>query len=223
MRILTANLRAGLADPEALADLLSEAAIDIACFQELGPAHVEAVRSVLPHGTLDPGSGRTRFYGMGIAAREPIDVQVLPLDGRRGFRTVLDESLELLNVHVMVYASRNTPHAGILRRRQMRQLLEHLDATPQQPRLLLGDLNSWAVTPAYRALTSRLRDLHVDYARTSGGAVSPTWGLRPGSRRLLRIDHVLGSGIQAARVEVVTLQGSDHDGLIVELEAAHAA
>ncbi len=217
MRILTANLRAGLADAEALGELLEARSIDVACFQELGPAHVEAVHDVLPHGVLEPGWGRTRFYGMGIAARAPIDVEVLPLDGRRGYRAVLDESLELLNVHVMVYASRTTPHAGILRRRQMRQLLDHLDATPQQPRLLLGDLNSWAVTPAYRALTSRLRDLHVDYARTSGGAVPATWGLRPGSRRLLRLDHALGSGIEVASVEVVTLAGSDHDGLIVEL------
>lgn len=217
MRILTANLRAGLADPEALAELLEASAIDVACFQELGPTHVDAVRHVLPHGVLDPGSGRRRFSGMGIAAREPLHVEVLPLEGRRGFRALLDESVELLNVHVMVYASRTTPHAGILRRRQVRQLLDHLDATPEQPRLLLGDLNSWAVTPAYRSLTSRLRDLHVEYAATSGGAVAPTWGWRPTSRRLLRLDHVLGAGVDVARVEVVDLVGSDHDGLIVEL------
>lgn len=223
MRILTANLRAGLADPEALSELLEACAIDVACFQELGPAQAAAIREVLPYGTLDPGAGRTRFAGMGIAAREPLDVEVLPLDGRRGFRAVLDGTLELLNVHVMVYASRTTPHAGILRRRQMRQLLDHLDATPEKPRLLLGDLNSWGVTPAYRSLTSRLRDLHVEYAASSGGAVAPTWGWRPTSRRLLRLDHVLGAGVDVARIEVVDLVGSDHDGLIVELDTARAA
>ncbi len=217
MRILTANLRAGRADPDALGMLLEQQSIDVACFQELGPAQVDAVRDVLPHGVLEPGSGPSRFYGMGIAARAPLDVAVFPLDGRRGFRAVLDGSFELLNIHVMVYASRSTPHASILRRRQMRQLLAHLDATPDQPRLLLGDLNSWAVTPAYRSLTSRLRDLHLEHARASGGVPPRTWGLRPGSRRLLRLDHALGSGIEVARVEVVTLEGSDHDGLIVEI------
>lgn len=217
MRILTANLREGLADSEALARLLVERDIDIACFQELGPAHVEAIRETLPHGVLKPGWGRTRYYGMGIAAREPLEVDGFPLAGRSGYRTVVGDGFELLNIHMMVYASRSTPHAGILRRRQVRQLLNHVDASPDQRRLLVGDLNSTMLSPAYRSLTARMRDLHVEHARASGGSTSPTWGPWPRGPRWLRLDHALGSGVEIASIEVVRLAGSDHDGLVIEL------
>lgn len=187
MRILTANLREGLADPNALRALLVEFDVDVACFQELGPAQAEAVRDALP------------------------------LEGRRAFRTQVDGMFELLNVHVMAPVARSKPHAGLLRLRQVRQLLDHLDATPEQPRLLLGDLNSTTITPAYRALTTRLRDLHLEYAHASGWSASPTWGLQPGARLLLRLDHALGAGVEVTRVGVVTIEGSDHAECVIEM------
>ncbi len=229
MRILTANLRAGLADPEALAALIAGRDIDVACFQELGPAQAEAVRELMPHGVLEPGSGRTRHHGMGIASREPLEVRKLPLDGRSAFLArlpveewpELEGHIELLNVHVMVPVARRSLRAPMRvateRRRQVRQLLEHLDATPEQARLLLGDLNSTPLWPAYRALTSRLTDLHLEHADTAGEKPGATFGFWPGARRWLRLDHALGHGLVAAHIEVVHLEGSDHAGLVVEL------
>jgi endonuclease/exonuclease/phosphatase (EEP) superfamily protein YafD len=228
MRILSANLRAGLADPDALRSLIDERGVDVACFQELGPAQAEAVRDALPHGVLEPGAGPTRYHGMGIATREPIEVELLPLEGRRGFVTRLDRErldcmsddespVELMNVHVLVPLSRRSVAVTRQRWMQVRQLLAYLDETPGQPRLMVGDLNLTPRYPAYRSLTLRLRDLHLEHARSLGRRPPSTWGLWPAGPRMLRLDHALGAGIAARSVEVVPRRGSDHSGLLVEL------
>ena len=230
MRILTANLREGLADAAALRALLVERDIDVACFQELGPAQAEAIRDALPHGLLEPGEGARRFLGGGIAARSPLDVRRLPLPGRDAFRAELHPEawpgldvlggVELLSAHVLVpFSRRSWPPWRIpaIRRRQVRALLDHLDAAPGCSRLLVGDLNSTPSMAAYREFTSRLRDLHLDDARASGRRPPPTWGPSPRGPRLWRLDHALAHGLDGARVEVVRLQGSDHAGLVVEV------
>ena len=228
MRILTANLLEGLADASALRALLVERRIDVACFQELGPAQAEAIREVLPEGLLEPGEGIRRYHGGGIAARSPLEVRRLPLPGRDAFITELRAeawpglgmSLDLLSVHVLVPFGRRSLRIPLLRRRQLRALLDHLDApraVPDNARLLVGDLNSTAGMPAYRALTSRLRDLHLEHARASGYRPRSTWAPSTRGPRLWRLDHALGSGLAGARVEVVRIAGSDHAGLVVDL------
>lgn len=228
MRLLTANLREGLADASALQALLVERRIDVACFQELGPAQAEAVREVLPHGLLDPGEGTRRYHGGGIAARSPLDVQRFPLPGRDAFLAelrpeawsaleALEGPVELLSTHVLVPLWRRNWRVPLLRRRQVRALLDHLDATPGRARLLVGDLNSTPATPAYHAFTSRLRDLHLEHARAAGRRPLSTWGPSPRGPRLWRLDHALGHGLACSCVEVVDIEGSDHAGLVVEL------
>ena len=225
MRILTANLFEGLADVSALRALLVERHIDVACFQELGPGQAEATREVLPEGLLAPGEGTRRFHGGGIAARLPLDVRRLPLPGRDAFVAELHTdtwpdlatSVDLLSVHVLVPFGRRSLRIPLIRRRQVRALLDHLDARPASSRLLVGDLNSTAGVPAYRALTSRLQDLHLGHARASGRRPSATWAPSTRGPRLWRLDHILGSGVAVASVEVVRIAGSDHAGLIVDL------
>jgi endonuclease/exonuclease/phosphatase (EEP) superfamily protein YafD len=225
MRILTANLREGLASPFALRDLLRDQRIDVACFQELGPAQTEAIRDILPHGLLNPGEGARRYHGGGIASAVPLEVRRLPLPGRDAFVTeldaavspALDTSIELVSAHVLVPVSRHHWRIPAVRRRQVRALLDHLDATPERPRMLVGDLNSTPAMPAYRAFTSRLRDLHGEHAGRAGHLPPPTWGPSPRGPRLWRLDHALARGLDGARVEVVRIEGSDHAGLVVEV------
>ena len=228
MRILTANLLEGRANAGALAALLVERRIDVACFQELGPAQAEAIREVLPHGLLAPGEGTMRYHGGGIAARSPLEVRRLPLPGRDAFVTELRaeqwpglaSSLALLSLHVLVPFARSYWGIQRIRGRQVRALLQYLDlpqTPPDRPRLLLGDLNSTVAWPAYRALTSRLRDLHLEHARASRRRPAGTWAPSTRGPRLWRLDHALGSGLGPTCVEVVRIEGSDHAGLIVDL------
>ena len=52
----------------------------------------------------------------------------------------------------------------------------------------------------------------------NGAAPVPTWAYRDGLPRLLRIDHVFGSAVDPLHAEVVRVVGSDHAGLLVDLE-----
>ncbi len=224
IRILTANLWNGRADPDRLAQLVVEEQVDVACVQELAPAQAEALAAVLPHTHLAP---RTDYTGMGVAARGPVEFGVLPLRFRP-LRTArldpkhwsgLDAPLDVWNIHVCAPHSR-PPLSFALRRAQVRRLLAHLEEVGRPRLLLVGDLNATPHWPAYRQLVPRLRDLAVEAATRRGEPPPGTWAPRPGlpdRRRWLRIDHALGRGVSAVDVRRLHLEGSDHDALCVDL------
>ena len=81
LRLLTLNCWHGHTDPEAIASLIQERSVDVACFQELSPQQAAAVNEVLPHGKLEPSRD---YNGLGIALRFPGEVQRLTLPKRDG-------------------------------------------------------------------------------------------------------------------------------------------
>jgi endonuclease/exonuclease/phosphatase family metal-dependent hydrolase len=225
IRLLTANLYHDRAEPGALAELLGTLAVDVACFQELGARQASAIARVLPHGKLEPGATQRDHDGMGIAARRPIACSRIALP-KRDARLAelapadwpeLGEALELVNLHIQAPHTWPQPRAFALRRAQLSALLPHFDATPEIPRVVCGDFNATPLWPAYRALAARFADLARDHAALGVGEPARTWGPWPGSLRLLRIDHVLGSGVLAANVQVVPLVGGDHSAVVVDL------
>jgi endonuclease/exonuclease/phosphatase (EEP) superfamily protein YafD len=224
LRILTANLRNGGADPAAFAELVRATGAEVVAMQELAPEQAEALGRVLGHGRLDP---RRDHRGMGIALARPGRVSRIRLRYRDAHAAHLDPAnwpglaapLEVLNVH-MAAATLRRPLAQAARRRaQVRGLLAHLDRSPDRPRVLVGDLNATPLWPAYRRLASRLDDLAALHARRRGARPARTWPRGLGRLRLLRIDHCLARGCEAARVEALDVRGSDHCGLLIELAA----
>jgi endonuclease/exonuclease/phosphatase family metal-dependent hydrolase len=226
LRLFTANLLRGRAEPAALADQLGALGIDVACFQELGVRQAEAIARVLPHGKLDPSApGAPDYHGMGIAARRPLDVHHLPLPDRDARVARLSPAdwptlglpLEVVNVHVQAPHTFPQWRALALRRAQARGLCAHLDATPGLRRVVAGDFNATPLWPVYRALAARLSDLAVGHAERVGAPPRRTWGPWPGAPRCLRIDHALGNGVEAHDVRVLPIRGSDHSALVVDL------
>lgn len=225
IRLLTANLFHDRADPERFAALLDSLEVDIACFQELGARQASAIARVLRHGKLEPGATQRDHNGMGIAARRPVAVSHLALPRRAARRAELRRedwpelgaTLELLNVHIQAPHLFPQWRSLALRRVQLAALLRHLDATPEEPRVVCGDFNATPLWPAYRALVARLPDLALEHAAQRRERAARTWGPGPGSPRLLRIDHALGSGVLAANVRVLKLAGGDHSALMVDL------
>ena len=222
LRILTLNCWNGRANPEAIARFLEERSVDLACFQELDDRQAGAIQEVLPHGKLEPERSHS---GMGIAARYEAEVQHLPLLRRDARVTELDPAawpflpapLQVVNVHVQ--APHIRPWSSFpLRRAQVGELSSWLAAHRPAHRVLVGDLNSTPLWPAYRKLTRHLDDGVAAWACETGRRAPRTWGPLAAGPRLLRIDHVLTDGVRLRDYECAHVFASDHAGVLVDLD-----
>lgn len=225
---MSANLLAGAAEAEAFAALAARLGADAVVVQELAPAQAEALAEHFPHGRLAP---RSDYDGGGIALARPAPVETLPLAERDAYRTVLepgtwpqlDAPLEILGVHV--YA----PHAhrgrGLLRRPpQLRNLLAQLERpAPAAGRILVGDFNATPLWPVYRRVASRMEDAARTVARRERRRPQRTWGLNPGGRAMLRIDHAFVEGVVPERFQVVPVAGSDHRAVVLDVAVGRSA
>lgn len=214
LRILTANLWNGRADPEALAEVIAAAEPDAVLAQEVTPEQASAIERLLPHGLLLP---RRDKCGMALALRKPARVALLPLPRRAALVARLSPAhwegllapLEIVNVHI---SAPTRPWRLPARRAQLSRLREYVARAPM-PRVVAGDLNAFRLMPAYRQLRTRLRDAALEH-RMFG---APTWSPHARWPRLLRLDHVLIQGLCAVDLEVVRIRGSDHSAVLATL------
>ncbi|WP_433335069.1 endonuclease/exonuclease/phosphatase family protein [Spirillospora sp. CA-294931] len=215
VRVLTANVYFGEADPARLADLVRRDRVDVLSIQELPPHAVERYESaglsaLLPHKVIDPRDGAA---GSGLYSRHPLralpelpDTQLampraeLTLPGGR--------TVEITAVHPV------PPLAG----RALRDWRHDLAVLPSASdggtvRILAGDFNATFDHANFRRLVGRG---YADAADRAGAGLKPTWGQAP--RPLLTIDHVLVDERCAVRkVEVHDLPGSDHNAVLAEI------
>jgi endonuclease/exonuclease/phosphatase family metal-dependent hydrolase len=221
LRVLSANLWNGGADPVGFAAVVEELRPDIVAVQELTPPQADALAAVMPHGSLEPAEG---FMGMGIALRQPSSVVRLPLPYRDAQvakvtigRDGNNRTIEVINVHVR--APHNLPHprGARDRRGQLQGLMRYIAEVPDQVRIVLGDFNATPMWPLYRRVAARMTDAAVDAARRNGGRTSATWGPWPGAPRLLRIDHIFVTGMSTEHFRVVAVPGGDHSAVVADL------
>jgi endonuclease/exonuclease/phosphatase (EEP) superfamily protein YafD len=223
IRILTANLLNGGADPEALADTVRRYQVDVAAVQELSHSQAEVLSEELPFGSLEPAGDHS---GMGIALRRPGSGGRLPLPRRDALVAqlppeswgTLGQTVEVVNVHVSAPHLMPTWRTLAQRRGQLRALLDHLHATRTSRQLLVGDFNATPLWPFYRRLASHRQDAARVDARLRGGRARPTWGPWAGGPRVLRIDHAFVQGLRVLALHVVRIPGSDHSAVVVEVE-----
>lgn len=244
---MSANLRAGGVEPADLRLILEHEAADVVALQELALEQARAIEAIrlYPHGQMDP---RQDTCGLGLLSRLPASLRRLPMPRRDAWIAHIQLSgagagnvaaagagdgaaagaepagipaasgLEVINVHIT--PPHHLPPWRMLRQRrgQIRALRAHLASAPRTLRVLLGDLNSTPIFPAYRALARLLVDAALLAAARRGGRPPGTWGPRPGWPRLLRIDHALvHPAIEVEAARQVDLPGSDHAALLVDL------
>ncbi len=223
IRVLSANLWDGRADPDAFAELVLEQRADVVATQEITHAQADVLSRVLPHGKIEAATGR-RGRGMGISLTRPGQVRLVPLSYRNAHVVDLSPSdwpelgapVEIANVHIA------SPHLlpplrGLYKRApQLRELEAFLKDTAGRPRLLIGDFNATPIWPLYRRIKSHLTDAAVTVAESRGTRPAPTWGPWSRAPRLLRIDHAFVDGLAVRDFEVVPVRGSDHSAIIVE-------
>ncbi|HET6277865.1 MAG TPA: endonuclease/exonuclease/phosphatase family protein [Candidatus Polarisedimenticolia bacterium] len=224
LRLVSANLGNGTAESDAFADLMDHLQPDAAAVQEITPLQARALAGVLPYGDLAPS---WHFAGMGIALRQPGRVRPLSLGYRNAWIAEVasgeGRSIEVINVHIRAPHLRPFSRTIHLRRQQLRAIEAYLATASDDPRAVVGDLNSTPRWPLYRRLARKLTDAAVVGARRSGGRPERTWTPSPGIPRLFRIDHIFVGGLEVDDFRVVPIKGSDHCVVVADVRIGSRA
>ncbi|WBB70507.1 endonuclease/exonuclease/phosphatase family protein [Micromonospora sp. WMMD812] len=221
VRLLTANLLAGAADPAVLVDLVRRHHVDVLVVQEFTPGALAdldrlGLDQLLPHRQLNPLVGTP---GSGLYARFPVsEPGVRQHRGAWGFTqayaTVAVPGAPPVRVESAHPAA---PYAVDQVDFWRADLAAQPPATPDGPlRILAGDFNATLDHSPLRAL---LRTGYVDAADATGQGLVGTWGPYDGDPiPPVTIDHVLvDRRIAAQEVEVLHLPGTDHRPVLATL------
>ncbi|MEV0147050.1 MULTISPECIES: endonuclease/exonuclease/phosphatase family protein [unclassified Nonomuraea] len=216
LRVLSANLLVGSADPAALVALVDRLRPDVLALQELTPSAAErleraGLRRALPYAVARPEQGAA---GSALYARHPLTPAAGPPPGTFGQAAgVLERPggvrVEVVSVHPCALALSEA-------RPCWRRELDALPRAGGSARVLAGDFNATLDhLPLRRLLASGYRDA----ADATGQGLSPTWPARGwGGLPGVAIDHVLAPARMPVReYGVHALAGSDHRAVLAEL------
>lgn len=219
LRVLTANLYYGRADPRALVDLVRRERVDVLSVQELTPAARDALEREgltvsLPYQHAEAEAGAS---GSGLYARFPLaPLPQVPSSSafampRAGLDIPGAPALEVVAVHPP------PPINAESVRRWEHDLAGLFPAGAAKPlRILAGDFNA---TLDHRELRRLLARGYRDAAAASGAGWTATWP-RTGTRLPppVTIDHILiDRRATPGRVTVHDLPGSDHRPVLAEV------
>lgn len=217
-RLITANLLHEHCDVADFAHVLESTRPDVLLAQELGPDTARVVADVFPVHHLRPAP---HFTGRGFASRFDATLTPFPVPGRPGTAAVLDiegTEVAVAGIHLLNPIDYPWWVTARTRRRQIDGLFSWLDTYAHLPAVVGGDFNASPAWPAYKRTAQRLTDLVEEWAQDRGVDMERTWSWRPGWPRMLRIDHVFGSGVRATGIEVRQIKGSDHAAIVADIE-----
>jgi endonuclease/exonuclease/phosphatase (EEP) superfamily protein YafD len=219
LRVLTANLLKGGADPDRLLALVRDAAVDVLAVQEFTPAagaalDARGLAGLLPYRRLAAEPGTT---GSGLYSRYPITGA-----GTRRNEGGFAQAYGTVAVPgagpvVVESAHPAAPYAVSALDDWRTDLAAQPRADPGGlPRILLGDFNS---TLDHGLLRSLVDSGYRDAADATGAGLVGTWGPYDGDPiPPVTLDHVLADRrIGVREVAVHDLPGSDHRPVYAEL------
>jgi endonuclease/exonuclease/phosphatase (EEP) superfamily protein YafD len=218
-RLLTGNLLGQRCDPDALGEILDRLRPDVVLTQEMGPDSARVIADRYPSHDLHPS---LEYEGRGVASHLPMQCGSLDLPWRAGTWAWVDvEGRQVLLAGVHMPNPITLPWWRSVRERgeQFDALSKWVEKTVGEGSALAiaGDMNASPAWPLYHRLAANWDDLVLDGAERNERRPEPTWAWRPGWPRVLRIDHVFGRGLIASGVQVVTIGGSDHAAVVVDL------
>jgi endonuclease/exonuclease/phosphatase (EEP) superfamily protein YafD len=217
LRVLSANIKYGLADEEALTDLLRRVRADVLVVQELthesrSTLGASGLEDMLPHQVL---SVRPEADGTGIYARFPLE-RIGTLVGPSGHAQVEAEltvpgaaPVRITAVHAQSPKLRRNP--------AWRASLRLLPAaTAGRSELLVGDFNA---TLDHAEMRRLLGHGWADAADRSGDGLIGTWPAGVSPFPAVTLDHVLVSRtLGVRRTGVHEVRSSDHRAVFAVLE-----
>ncbi len=221
LRVMSTNLRGGLADADAYRNLLGRFDPDLVVTQELGHAQAEVLAARFDHHHLLPAE---EFHGRGIATKFNAEFDDVPMPGRPGTSALIEignTTWQFLGIHLLNPVM--FPHWTMVRERgRQLEAIEGWGERISEPGVVVGDFNASPRWPAYRRMARSWDDLVAHLAADQHRSAERTWSWRPGWPRLLRIDHVFGRGVTAINVCVARITGSDHWAVVVDLSERSA-
>ncbi|HLL67164.1 MAG TPA: endonuclease/exonuclease/phosphatase family protein [Micromonosporaceae bacterium] len=218
LRVMTANLLHGDADPAGIVRLVRQERVDLLAMQEYTPQAEcglldAGLAAALPHRVSRPAPGG---HGSALYSRYP-----LRDTGVRWAATGFGQVLAMLEVPQAYPVDVTSVHlsspADVARTRDWAaDLANQPGADPAGPvRLMLGDFNA---TLDHALLRKLLRSGYADAADTAGAGLAPTWPYRQWFVPRVTLDHVLvDTRIRVGRVSAHRVPGSDHRALIADL------
>jgi endonuclease/exonuclease/phosphatase (EEP) superfamily protein YafD len=226
LRVISANLRDGWAEPQHLVRLAQDQT-DVLAVQELTADEVDRLSAAgidmtFPYRWLDARGGA---QGVGLWSRFPLDAT----------RRVGGYTFAMVTAQIRVPGVTRGPTVVVGHlpgpwpqpidgwRRDM----AHLPATLREVAeragtgcvIVAADLNS---TRDMRPFRSLLTDGYQDAAEQSGSGIQPTF---PGNSRLppvIAIDHIVTRNCTATSVQAMSLPGSDHRALVATVMTARS-
>ncbi|GAA5182138.1 endonuclease/exonuclease/phosphatase family protein [Rugosimonospora acidiphila] len=223
LRVLTANVFLGEADPDALIALVEQYLPDVLTLQEYTPALARKLTAgglddLLPYRVVDAQPGG---HGSALYSRHSLTGTDRRI-GAGGYRSVT-AAVEVPGGGSVLVESAHppAPYAADQMGHWLTGQASMDRATPDGPlRVLAGDFNSTLDHAALRAL---IFSGYRDAASVVGRGLTPTWRLHRWPLRRTRLpgvalDHILADRRIAVRAAVVcSLPGTDHRPLFAEL------
>ncbi|EID14764.1 endonuclease/exonuclease/phosphatase [Mycolicibacterium phlei RIVM601174] len=224
VRVLSANLRKGQADPDFIASL-ADSSIDVLTVSELTPEEAQrlvdsGIEAALPYSVLrpEPNAG-----GIGLWSRFPV-TPIAPTS-RKDISAVAARLSIPGTRHDPVVASLHvtspiTAEAGSFRRWQRgiasakKNLRYFADLAGQAGVIVAGDFNS---TPDMRQFRDLL-DGYRDAVKEVGAGWLPTFPSRSWHPPAITIDHVLTRNTVTSAVKTLYVPGSDHRALLASVQ-----
>ena len=213
LRVLSNNVHADNADPEAAARKIVSAHADVIALQELTNSELDVVRPVLA-GAYDYSYVRGT---VGLWSRYPI-TQQRPVDLRLGWDRAI-RALVATPVGEVAFYVAHMPSVRVDvdqgftadQRDDSADALGEAIASDQVSRIvLLADLNGSVYDRALSPITAQLESAQA----AAGDGFGFSW---PASFPLARIDHVLIKGVRATHCWVLPANGSDHRPVAADL------
>ncbi len=219
VRMLTANLLAGAADPAAVVALVRQHRVDVLAVQEFTPDAAAAfdalgLTRLMPHRQILPEVGTT---GSALYSRHPLADGGVRRNGGGFAQAYATVRVPGAAPVVVESAHPAAPHALSALDDWRADLDAQPRATPDGPvRVLLGDFNA---TLDHAPLRRLVASGYVDAADAAGQGFAGTWGPYDGDPiPPVTIDHVLvDRRVGVRELSVHPLPGSDHRPVLAEL------
>jgi endonuclease/exonuclease/phosphatase (EEP) superfamily protein YafD len=222
VRVMSANLREGLADPD-YPVRSARAQADVVAFQELTPQEVDRLSAAgldatFPYRWLD---ARASASGVGVWSRFPMHATrridgyenafvsaQIPVPG-----TSIDPTVVVAHIPGPWPQPIDDWHRDL--DRLPVTFLEVAERAGEGSVIVAGDLNSTTDMRPFRAL---LRNGYRDAAEQSGAGIEPTFPADWPLPAFLAIDHILTRGCAATSLRTMEIPGSDHRALVATVQ-----